>query len=222
MSLVLSRRPLGRLLISFTGALLAAAAIAGCGSSSGPSSSPAGTSSSPGSGGANVAGAAPPGAVPVESNPPGDIPDNVAYVAYQNAAARYGFSHPEGWARTGQGNAVTFTDKLNGISATSAPATAAPTITSARARDLPALTASQNAFQLISIKAAQLPAGAGVLIVYRRNSPPDPVTGKMFRDEVQRYEIFGAAHQVNLELFGAVGSDNVDPYRRISQSLTLS
>jgi hypothetical protein len=193
-------------------------AVTGCGSSSslGANASPA--ASTPVSGAAP----APPGAAPVENNPPGDIPDNVAYVAYRNAAGHYGFSHPEGWARTEHGVAVTFTDKLNGISATSVPASTAPTVSSAKATDVPKLASSQGAFQLISVTPAQLPAGQGVLIVYRRNSAPDPVTGKVFRDEVQRYEIFGAGHLVDLEMYGAVGSDNVDPFRKISQSLTLA
>src|SRR5689334_14716543 len=53
--------------------------------------------------------------VPVESNPPGDIPDNLAFVPYQNKPGGYAFTHPEGWARTGAGTRVTFTDKLNGV-----------------------------------------------------------------------------------------------------------
>ena len=158
---------------------------------------------------------------PVESNVPGDIPDNVAYVAYTNPSGHFSFSHPEGWVSAGSGGRVTFTDKLNGISAQVARVGRPVTVASARTQDVPTLMRSQPAFELRDIKAVSLPAGTGVLIVYRRNSAPDPVTGRMFRDEVQRYEVGGAGHGVDLELYGAVGSDNVDPYTNISQSLRL-
>ncbi|MGI8680844.1 MAG: hypothetical protein ACR2JO_01660 [Mycobacteriales bacterium] len=167
------------------------------------------------------------GAVPsqkpaaVESNPPGDIPDNIAYVSYQNTVGRYTFVHPEGWASVVHGAVVTFTDKLNGVTATAVPATAAPTVTTAQ-QDIAGLRRTQPAFELRSVQPAKLPAGSGVLIVFRRNSAPDPVTGKVFRDEVERYEIFGSGHEVILDLYGPVGSDNVDPYTKISQSLRLS
>jgi hypothetical protein len=157
----------------------------------------------------------------VESNPPGDIPDNVAYVPYRNAAGRYTFLHPEGWASVAHGSTVTFTDKLNGITATATAATAAPTVSTARP-EIARLQSSQPAFEFRSVKPASLPGGAGVLIIFRRNSAPDPVTGKVFRDEVNRYEMFRGGRLVVLDLYGAVGSDNVDPYTKISQSLRLS
>lgn len=159
---------------------------------------------------------------PVESNPPGDIPDSIAYVPYTNSPGRYHFVHPEGWASAEHGATVTFTDKLNGITATPMSGRSAPTVASARAADLPKLSAGQPAFQLESVKPVSLPGGSGVLIVYRRNSAPDQVTGRTYRDEVQRYEIYSHGHGITLELFGAVGSDNVDPYTKISQSLGLA
>jgi len=182
----------------------------------GPTASPSGaTSASAPSAGSSQRPA------PVESNPPGDIPDNVAYVSYRNAAGRYGFVHPEGWASVVQGATVTFTDKLNGITATSMSAAAAPTAATAK-HEIAKLQSTQPAFELRSIKPASLPGGSGVLIVFRRNSAPDPVTGKVFRDEVNRYEVYRSGREVLLDLFGAVGSDNVDPYTKISQSLRLA
>lgn len=157
----------------------------------------------------------------VESNPPGDIPDNIAYVAYHNATGRYAFVHPEGWASIVRGSIVTFTDKLNGVTATAVTAGGAPTVATAK-QDIAGLQATQPAFELRSVKPVTLPGGSGVLIVFRRNSAPDPVTGRVFRDEVERYEIYRSGHEVLLDLYGAVGSDNVDPYTKISQSLRLS
>jgi hypothetical protein len=157
-----------------------------------------------------------------ETNAPGDIPDTIAYVPYANAAGRYQFDHPEGWAQTGQGTAVLFTDKYNGVRADAAAGSSAPTPPSANSVDVPALRSSQPAFELIGVSAVAIAAGSGVRIVYRTNSPPDPVTSKSVRQEVQRYEIFGAGHIVVLELFGAVGADNLDPYARMVQSLRIS
>lgn len=158
---------------------------------------------------------------PVENNPPGDIPDNIAYVPYTNHQGRYAFVHPEGWARIVLGPTVTFTDKLNGVTATARPATKVPTVLSVQ-QTITDLKISEPAFELRSVKPASLPAGTGVLIVFRRNSASDPVTGKVFRDEVQRYMIFHAGRLITLDLYGAVGSDNVDPYTKISQSLRVS
>jgi len=180
----------------------------GASASASPSSRPAGTVSSQ-------------RPAPVESAPPGDIPDNVAYVAYVNTLGRYTFIHPEGWASVVSGPAVTFTDKLNGITATAMSGATAPTVAGAGA-EVARLRLSQAAFELRGVKPVSLPGGTGVLIVFRRNSAPDPVTGKVFRDEVQRYEIFRGGHEVVLDLYGAVGSDNVDPYTKISNSLRLS
>jgi len=158
----------------------------------------------------------------VEKNPPGDIPDNIAYVNYRNATGRYSFVHPEGWASVENGASVTFTDKLNGVSASIATASSPPTVASANSTDVAQLRSTQAAFELRRVTAAHLPAGPAVLIVFRRNSAPDPVTGKVFRDEVNRYEIYANGHLLILDLYGAVGSDNVDPYTKISQSLRLS
>jgi hypothetical protein len=160
--------------------------------------------------------------VPVERNPPGDIPDDVAFVSYRNALGGYAFVHPEGWAQVQRGPTVLFTDKLNGIYAARGAATSPPSVATARQRDVAMLQAAQPAFELRRVTPVTLPAGRGVLVVYRRNSPPDPVTGRVYRDEVERYEVFGRAHEVVLELFGPVGADNVDPYRVILQSLRLA
>jgi hypothetical protein len=153
---------------------------------------------------------------------PGDIPDTIAYIPYTNAAGGYTFVHPEGWALQQNASSATFTDKYNGVSASVLSATAPPTVASAQGADVPALAASQPAFSLVSVNPATLPGGTGVLIIYRRNSPPDPVTGRSVRQEVHRYEIFGTHRAVALDLFGAVGADNVDPYTRMSQSLRVS
>jgi hypothetical protein len=163
-----------------------------------------------------------PSAVPAEKNPPGDIPDNIAFVRYANATGKYSFTHPEGWAETTRGSTVTFTDKLNGVQVQLGKLMAAPTVASARQQDVPALTSSQAAFELRNVTAVTEPGGSGVRIVYRRNSAPDAVTGRQYRDEVERYELVTAGREVIVELFGPVGSDNVDAYRTMISSLKLT
>ena len=159
--------------------------------------------------------------VPVESNPPGDIPDNLAFVAYVNKPGGYSFTHPEGWAQTGSGTRVRFTDKLNGVTVDALRASSVPTVNTARAQDVPRLQASVPAFELVSIDPVSLPAGRGVHLVFRRNSVPDPVTGKVYRDEVEEYDVLAGGHLVRMDLYGPVGADNVDAYRTMSQSLAV-
>ena len=225
------RRPQTRLVLTAgTSTILL---VAGCGGGSGGTIAASDTASPPVTASASPAGAtasaAPPSApgstqapVPVESNPPGDIPDNVAFVAYRNAAGQYGFTFPEGWARSERGPAVTFTDKLNGIAADTTGVPADLSVAAVRAQEVPRLQRSQPAFELRTVEAVTLPAGRGVRIVYRRNSAPDPVTGRQVRDEVESYLIASGARHVRLDLFGPVGADNVDAYRTIKHQLGVS
>lgn len=159
--------------------------------------------------------------VPVESNPPGDIPDNLAFVKYTNKPGGYAFTHPEGWAQTGSGTRVQFTDKLNGVGVDSLQASQAPTVASARSTDVPRLQKSVPAFQLRDVAAVSVRGGQGVRIVFRRNSDPDAVTGKVYRDEVEEYLVFSSGRLVRMDLYGPVGADNVDAYRTMSQSLSI-
>jgi hypothetical protein len=199
--------------------------VAGCsGGGASPTARP--TLTAPGSSAPSSGPAATPGAgqsaVPAEKNPPGDIPDNVAFVRYSSARGRYSFTHPEGWAETTTGSTVTYTDKLNGVQVQLGKLTTAPTVDSAKQQDVPALKSSQAAFELRAVTAATVPGGTGVRIVYRRNSAPDPVTGRQYRDEVERYELVAGGREVIVELFGPVGSDNVDAYKTMITSLKLA
>jgi hypothetical protein len=183
-------------------------------------SEPPGTTSAVGS--ASTASPAGQKAVAAEKNPPGDIPDNLAFIRYRNRTGRYSFTHPEGWAENAKGASVTFTDKLNGVQVMPGPETTVPSVASAKARDVPALKQSQLAFQTRGVSAVSVPAGRGVRIIYRRNSAADPVTGRQYRDEVERYELVAGGREIVMELFGPVGADNVDAYRTMVQSLRLS
>ena len=221
-----------RLPILFTVPLLLAAGCSASNQASGggsPSVTATASTSGPTTGGSTLAASPPvtPGgvgqtAVPAEQNPPGDIPDNVAYVPYTNTGGKYSFTHPEGWAETTKGSSVTFTDKLNGVQGRPGTLTAAPTADSAKQQDVPALRRSQAAFELRGVTAVTEPGGSGVRIVYRRNSAPDPVTGRQYRDEVERYELVSHGREVIIELYGPVGSDNVDAYKTMITSLKIA
>jgi len=210
-------RPVGLAIAAAVGTTLAISlAACGGGGSSTSTSAPTATTPQPPAGGATTTVTIAP-----ETNTPGDIPDTTAYVPYSNTTGGYTFSHPEGWAQTTQGTSASFTDKYNGAAASVQAGSTSPTVASAQATEVPKLQATEPAFALTSVTAATLPAGPGVLIIYRRNSPSDPVTGRSVRQEVHRYLIYGNNQVVALDLFGAVGADNVDPYARMSQSLRI-
>lgn len=147
---------------------------------------------------------------------PGDIPDNAHFVTYRGAG--YHLDHPEGWAQQASGTTVTFTDKFNSIQVTAAPAAAAPTVAGAQAGDVAALQASAPCFQAGKVTQVTRSAGPAILITYRADSPPDPVTGKVVVQDVERYEFWRSGTLVSITLSSPKGSDNVDPWRKVTDS----
>jgi hypothetical protein len=221
------------------GAVLAAAglltALAACGGSGSPP--PAAGASGPGAGGAltpGAAGSTAPTPVPsggggqspaatqapvaAESNPPGDIPDTTVYVTYRSAAGHLLLKVPEGWSRKTARASSTFTSNLNSITVAWMPASAAPAVSSARATTVPALRASTLAFRLQAVRAVTLAGGPAVEIIYYVNSTPNPVTGRQYRLVIERFELYRHGRAAVLDLSSAVGSDNVDPWRIVSES----
>jgi len=160
----------------------------------------------------------PPGAVEPEKNPPGDIPDDQAFVAYHSDAGGYTVDVPEGWARTQSGPNVSFVDKLDSIAVEITAGAEAPTVASAEANDVPLLQTQVEAFEKVMVKAIDLPAGKAVLIRYRANSAPDAVTGKKVRLEIDRFELFKGGKLAVISLSAPAGSDNVDVWNQISNS----
>lgn len=153
-----------------------------------------------------------------EDNPPGDIPDNQVFVAYSPPSGGFTVKVPEGWARTEANGAVTFTDKLNSVRMETVVAAAAPTAQSAQQSEVPAIQASAKGFQPGKVTSVTRKAGPVVLITYLANSAPDPVTGKVVLDDVERYEFWKAGKEVILTLSGPKGADNVDPWKIITDS----
>ncbi|MGX4691559.1 hypothetical protein [Streptomyces sp. JNUCC 63] len=206
------------------GLALVAAATAGCsgsGSHSGSAStSPAAASSRAGGGSGAQNNPAP---APTESNPPGDIPDNQAYVTFRPTGDTFtGFTVkvPEGWARTSQKDTTVFTDKLNTVRITATTASTAPTVGSVTHTVVPQLRAHVANFAAPKVSEVTRHAGRVVLLTYQGDSAKDPVTGKAVRDAFERYAFYRSGHEVDLTLSGPVNADNVDPWRVISNSFT--
>jgi len=213
-------------------ALALVTTAAGCGSSSSSSSSssaPPSSSSTPapaaggGSGSATTSSSAS-GVNPNqhETLPPGDIPDTIAYVPYAVPGAGLTVSAPEGWSRSGGHGTVKFTDKLNEIQAFTLPAKSPLTIASAKQTELPKISASVKTFKLQSVTMVSRTAGPAVRLLYLGDSQPDPVTGKVGTLAFERYDFFHKGKEVVLLLSSPNGSDNVDPWRKVTNSLTFT
>jgi hypothetical protein len=207
--------------ITVAGAVLAGlVAVTGCsgGGSKTASPSAAAPTSSKASAPTTKAAAKAPDPNATESNPPGDIPDNQVFVAYTPPGATFHVKVPEGWARSTGGGAVTFTDKLNSIRMETVAAPGAPTVASAQQREVPAIAAATAKFAAGKVTEVSRRAGHAVLITYQADSQPDPVTNKVVRDAVERYEFWRGGKEVVLTLTGPKNADNVDPWRIVSDS----
>jgi hypothetical protein len=194
------------------GLVVVAAATAGCSGSGSPAATgtpPPGSSSSSAQGAQN-------NAAPTESNPPGDIPDNQAYVPFRGSG--FTVKVPEGWARTQRAGATVFTDKLNTVRIQTASASAAPTVGSVTNTVVPRLRSQVPKFAAPKVSEVTRHVGRVVLLTYQGDSSKDPVTGKVVRDAFERYAFQRSGHEVDLTLSGPVGADNVDPWRTISDS----
>lgn len=202
-----------RLLLTGAAGLLTAGVVAACSTGAAPATTTSAavigsTSAAPATTGT--------GAPPTETNPPGDIPDTQAFVDYSSTAG-YGVKVPEGWARTDSGASTTFTDKYNSITIDVAANPTAPTISTGQA-ELAALRVGTPGFTGGAVSTVQRPAGGAVLITYQADSPPNPVTGKVVVQAVERYEFYRAGTTATVTLSAPAGSDNVDPWRTVTDS----
>jgi len=153
---------------------------------------------------------------PADTAPPGDIPDNQAFVTFRGSG--YSLKTPEGWGRTRHGSTVTLTDKFNSIRVELARAPQPPSVASAKRGDVARLKATAKNFQLRSVARVARAAGPAVLIIYRAASPPDSVTGKTLLQDVERYTFWKAGRAATITLAAPRGSDNVDAWRLVTNS----
>jgi hypothetical protein len=161
-----------------------------------------------------------PGAGATESNPPGDIPDNQAYVAFTVPGGRVSVKVPEGWARSGSASGTVFSDKLNRIEVGVSKAAAPPTVASVTRDDVAKLQSAVPRFALGKVSATQRKSGPVLMVTFQGDSPQDPVTGKVVRDAFERYVYYRNGERLDLTLSGPTNADNVDPWRIVSDSVT--
>ena len=153
-----------------------------------------------------------------EANPSGDIPDNQAYVPYNSADGRYTISVPEGWAQSTGGAATTFSDKLNSARFEAKPAPTAPTVATVTTVVVPALRSAHPGFALTDIAPFTRAAGSGILIRYQQDSPTNTVTSASHRQAVEDYLFWKTGTEVDVSLASPKGADNVDPWKKITDS----
>ncbi|MEW6420778.1 MAG: hypothetical protein AB1511_03480 [Deinococcota bacterium] len=154
-----------------------------------------------------------------ETHPVGDIPDSQAFVRYQNAARHYSLTVPEGWARSVQGNRVSFTSKLGAVEVTSGKATASPTVENVKFSLLPALAKTIPGLKVSSVQAVGLPAGPAVLARFTSAGTPNPVTGKSLPVENDLYVLARGGRQLLVRFTAPLGADNVDAWRQMARSI---
>ena len=145
----------------------------------------------------------------------GDIPDNQAFVAYAPAGAGYSIKVPEGWARSSDGSATVFTDKFNSIRIETATAPAAPTVASVTSGDVAGL-ATAKGYGAGKVSAATRKAGPVIVATYQLDSAANAVTSKTVKLDVERYVFWRSPTSVVVTLSSAAGSDNVDPWRTVT------
>ena len=157
-----------------------------------------------------------------EQSPPGDIPDNQAFVRYTPSGAAFSVKVPEGWARSTAGGAVTFTDKLNRVTIERATASAGPTVAQVRRTEVPRLARSVKGFKVGTVTVVKRHGGPAIRTTYLAAAPPNPVTGRRGTDAVERYVFFKNGREAVLTLSGPKGADNVDPWRIVTDSVRWS
>jgi hypothetical protein len=153
-----------------------------------------------------------------DSTPLGDIPDNQVYVPYRPADGSFTVEVPEGWARSALPEGVSFTDKLNSVSVRELTGRSQPDQNTVTGDELAAIAASGRNVALGQVDTVTLPAGQAVHATFSQDSVPDPVTGRVVRDDAEVFVFWRGGTEVLLTLSGPHGADNVDPWKKISTS----
>jgi hypothetical protein len=85
---------------------------------------------------------------------------------------------------------------------------------------VPALQAANANFNLGRVSTVKRAAGDAVLVTYQADSSPNPVTSKVIPLAFERYSFWHNGTEVTLTLSGATNADNVDPWKKITDSFT--
>jgi hypothetical protein len=152
-----------------------------------------------------------------EVSPAGDIPDTQVYVPYSPASSGYTVSVPEGWARTDLANGAVFSEKFNSVRIVQTATPTAPTPAWVQADEVPLLRAA-GASSIGDVTSVPRKAGNALHVAYAQKSAPDATTGKSVPLAVERFEFWKNGELVTVTLSGAKGADNVDPWRKVTDS----
>lgn len=155
--------------------------------------------------------------IAAEKNPPGDIPDNQAFVAFKSSLG-FSVKVPEGWARRELPGGVSFSDKYNEFQVAVSQHAVAPTLASLKLNEVAALEKSPKAVRVTSVKALALPAGQAFVVHYGANSDPNPVTNKAIRLDNERYYFWKAGKLATLTVSAPAGADNADQWQLMLKS----
>ena len=155
--------------------------------------------------------------VAAEKNPPGDIPDNQAFVEYRSPLG-FSIKVPEGWARRENPGDVSFSDKYNRAQVALSSQPSSPTVASLKADQFAALQKSPHAIRVVSVMQVALPAGTVSVVHYGSNSDVNPVTNKAIRLDNTSYYFWKAGRLATLTVSAPAGADNADQWQLMARS----
>jgi hypothetical protein len=157
--------------------------------------------------------------IAAQKHPPGDMPDDQAFVAFKSPLG-FSIKVPQGWARRDMPGGVSFSDQYTDnelrIAITRRPS--APTISSLKANEIATLEKSPKAIRVASVQSLALPAGSAFVVHYGANSDPNPVTNKAIRLDNARYYFWKAGQLATLTVSEPAGADNSDPWQYMAES----
>ena len=157
--------------------------------------------------------------LPVAKDAGGDIPDTQVFVTFRSAVGGFSVDAPEGWARTENGADVKFTDHFDGEQVTIRPSAAPPTIDSAQHDQVPAIRSGGRAVTVEGVKGTTPDNGTPIITIsYSSNSEPDAVTAKQVRLSVVTTLYYRQGKVAALTVWAPSGTDNMDQWKRISES----
>ncbi|MBU2359663.1 MAG: hypothetical protein KKB02_12150 [Alphaproteobacteria bacterium] len=156
-------------------------------------------------------------AVAPETNPPGDIPDNQAFITYTSPSG-FSMQVPEGWSRSDTPDGVTFIDKYGEVDIAIVTADTAPTPEGVKAKQVADMIATGHAVDVTGIRTMPLPAGDAVAVDYTSNSALNPVTNRQIRLENRRFYVFHSGQEAVVTMSAPAGADNVDAWKMMADT----
>jgi hypothetical protein len=156
--------------------------------------------------------------LPVEKSPLGDIPDTQAFVKYASTQGGYSLEVPEGWARTVHEPDVSFIEKFNGVKLIVVKSDQVPTAATIKDKQAAELQKNGRAVKILEIKEVTLSSEKAILVKFESNSEPNDVTNKQVRQDNENYYYYKAGKLAVLTLWAPLGADNVDQWKKMSDS----